>query len=151
MVSLVIPVYQSTCILGVCINQYSCLRVTPVSSYTSIPVIPVYQSYQYTSHTSLPACQYTSHSRQSQLPVYQSYQYTCAVIPTLPLWMSVPYESTPLAAVCVCEESSPLAAVIVVDHICTHRPCANRASRTSITWYIIPGLQDLLATFSGNW
>ena len=149
------------------------LRVTPVSSYTSIlacqytshtsiPVIPVYQpasipvivvsrSHQYTSHTSLPACQYTGHSRQSQLPVYQSYQYTSAVIPTLPLWMSVPYESTPLAAVCMCEESSPLAAVIVVDHICTHRPCANWASRTSITWCIIPGPQDLLATFSGNW
>ena len=151
MVSLIIPVYQSTCILGVCVNQYGCLRVTPVkarvSSHTSIPVTPVHQSHQYTS---LPVYQSLSSDAVTSTPVtpvYQpasipvivtnrSYQYTShtsipvAVIPTLPLWMSVPYESTPLAA--VCEESSPLAAVIVLDHICTHRPCTYRASRTSI-------------------
>ena len=122
MVSLIIPVYQSTCILGVCVNQYGCLRVTPVkarvSSHTSIPVIPIHQSHQYTS---LPVYQSSSSVAVTSTPVtpvYQpasipvivisrSYQYTShtsipvAVIPTLPLWMSVPYESTPLAAVCV--------------------------------------------------
>ena len=152
MVSLIIPVYQSTCILGVCVNQYGCLRVTPVkarvSSHTSIPVIPVHQSHQYTSlpvyqssssvdshqytsHTSIPACQYTSHSHQLQLPVYQSYQYTSCRHPhATTVDVSALRVDTPSSR--VCEESSPLAAVIVLDHICTHRPCANRASRTSI-------------------
>ena len=38
----------------------------------------------------------------------------------LPLLMSAPYESSPLAAVVY--ESSPLAAAIIVDHICPNLP-----------------------------
>ena len=121
MVSLIIPVYQSTCILGVCVNQYGCCEshqsklesvVIPVYQPAGIPVIVVshsHQSYQYTSHTSIPV----------------------AVIPTLPLWMSVPYESTSLAAVCE-GIVAPGSRNRLGPHPYPPCPCANRAPRTSI-------------------
>ena len=53
-----------------------------------------------------------------------------AAVTTLPLLMSAPFESSPLAAVvyvssplaAVVYESSPLAAVIFLDHICPNCP-----------------------------
>ena len=62
--------------------------------------------------------------------------------------MSVPYESSPLAAIVY--KSSPLAAVIIVDHICPNALCETGPQGPLLYCLVkIPGLKDPLATFWG--
>ena len=110
----------------------------PVHLYTgvlkSIPVSSVYQSHQQAS--GIPVHLYTSHLENQSLKVTKKntsipvISIPVAAVTTLPLLMSAPFESSPLAAVvyvssplaAVVYESSPLAAVIFLDHICPSCP-----------------------------
>ena len=107
-----IPVHLYTGVLSIPVLLYT--SHTNQRQYISLPV---YQSLRkaYTSPTV-----YQSLKVTKKIPVYQFASIPVAAVTTLPLLMSAPYESSPLAAVVY--ESSPLAAAIIVDHICPNRP-----------------------------
>ena len=124
---------------------YLCISI-PVYLYTSHTKASVYQStcIPVTQKSSIPVHLYTSHKNTS-IPVAS---IPAAAVTTLPLLMSAPYKSSPLAAVVY--ESSPLAAVVIstwTTSVPTALVCNSRPQGLYYTALVkIPGLKDYYYT-----